>query len=382
MRVDQIGLNFVRPDVGRPGHHDFLHRGEWLVSQFGEIGVRWNRLAFSWPVIEPEHRRFNWEPYDRIVAACREAGIQVLATLGGHFDRPPVPEWAGGSLSEVIRISPGYFLSFVRAWARHYRDTITHWEILNEPVGQHPDLTVKEYVEGILKPCHDIVKSECPGALVLPCSYHHLPSVGDRTGFWEAARGYYDIHNIHSYVDWGVFRTRPEAAPEEREVRDFLALTEQHGEGDKPVWVTEVGWWGTGNLTADVYEIYKCDPRDRSIEFQPSYRGEEILNHPVVRREDELRAEWLADVYRRLLALPRCEKVFLWTSLDEFDGGYNPERIYGRAIAGKPARQLDLWGIIAGDGQWRKSAFALRDLVASAEPAAAPSRNLLSPPGV
>jgi len=93
---DRIGLNFIRPDLGRPGNYDFLNSGTWLVSQFRELGVGWNRLSFSWVLIEPEEGVFNWEPYDRVIAACDREGIRILATLGGHFDRPPVPPWAGG----------------------------------------------------------------------------------------------------------------------------------------------------------------------------------------------------------------------------------------------------------------------------------------------
>jgi len=111
-----------------------------------------------------------------------------------------------------------------------------------------------------------------------------------------------------------------------------------HGEGDKPLWMTEIGWWGTGNITSDwVYETYRRDPMMRSVEFQPRYRGEDLLNHPVVQREDALRAQWLGDMYRRLLAVPGCEKVFLWVSMDEFEGGYDPDRIYGGSEEGKPA---------------------------------------------
>lgn len=38
--TDRIGLNFIRPDANRPGNHDFVHSGTWLVSQFQELGVR------------------------------------------------------------------------------------------------------------------------------------------------------------------------------------------------------------------------------------------------------------------------------------------------------------------------------------------------------
>ena len=165
-------------------------------------------------------------------------------------------------------------------------------------------------------------------------------------------------------MDWGVFRTRPCAAPEEAEVRRLRDLVVAHGEGEKPLWITEIGWWGTGNITSEwVYDTYKRDPMLRSVEFQPSYRGEEILHHPVVLREDALRAAWLKDIYRRLLSVPGCEKVFLWVSLDEFEGGYDPAQVYGRSTPEAPASQVDLWGIIAGDGSWRKSAFSLQELV-------------------
>ncbi len=360
---DGIALNFMRPDVGRPGNYDFVNSGTWLVSQFKEMGIGWNRLAFSWVLAEPEKGSFNWEPYDRVIEACDAAGIQILATLGGHFDRPPVPTWAGESLADVVRSNPGYLESFIEAWVERYKGSIHYWEMLNEPGSFHKGLTVMEYVEGILKVGYKVVKAAEAGA-VLPCAFGQLPVLGEREEFWDAARGHYDIHNEHMYVDWGLFRTRPHARPEEAGVRKFLALTEKHGEGDKPMWMTEIGWWGTGNITSDwVCETYKRDPMMRSVEFQPRYRGEDLLDHPVVQREDALRARWLGDMYRRLLAVPRCEKVFLWVSMDEFEGGYDPDRIYGGSEEGKPASQVDLWGVIAGDKTWRKSAFALKELI-------------------
>ncbi len=363
---DRIGLNFIRPDVGRPGNHDFLNSGLWLVSQFKEMGVKWNRLAFSWLLMEPQQGSFNWEPYDRIVEACDREGIQILATLGGHFDRPPVPAWAGESLADVVRTNPAYLEQFVEAWVQRYKGSIDHWEMLNEPRTFHEGLTVMEYVEGVLKPGYRIVKAADAGA-VLPCAFGQLPVLGERDEFWDAARGYYDIHNEHMYVDWGLFRTRPHAGPEEAGVRRFRAMVEKHGEGDKPLWMTEIGWWGTGNITSHTYDIYKRDPRMSSVEFMPSYRGKEILDHPVVVREDALRAEWLKDMYPRLLAVPGCEKVFLWVSLDEFGGGYDPDRVYGRSAPDESISQLDLWGIIAGDKTWRKSAHALQELIRSSD---------------
>jgi hypothetical protein len=318
---NQIGLNFIRPDVNRPGNHDFVHSGAWLVSQYKELGVKWNRVAFSWVLVQPEKDEFDWAPYDRVVEACDREGIAILATLGGHFDRPPVPAWAGESLKDVVDHQRASLERFVEAWVHRYRDSITYWEILNEPAS--------------------------PRAKVLPCSYGHLPVVGDREDFWDAARGYYDIHNLHVYQDWGMFRSRPTADQEAEAVQAFRQLMVEHGEGDKGFWV----------------EIYKKDPVSRDLEIRPSYTGKETLEHPIVAREDAQRAEWMKDVFPRMLSVPGCEKVFLWVSLDEFEGGYEPDQVYGRDVEGQRTRQIDLWGIIAGDKTWRKSAHVLREML-------------------
>ena len=88
--------------------------------------------------------------------------------------------------------------------------------------------------------------------------------------------------------------------------------------------------------------------------------GREILDHPVVKREDALRAEWLRDAFPRVLAIPGCERAFLWAAMDEFEGGFDPARTYGK----EGERQADLWGVIAGDRSWRAGAHALRGLLA------------------
>jgi hypothetical protein len=316
--------------------------------------------------VQPQKEEFEWAPYDRIVEACQGEGIEILATLGGHFDNPPVPSWAGETLADVIKQHPEYLERFVRAWVQRYKGKIHYWEILNEPKAFHKGLTVDHYVEKILKPSYRIIKSEDPQSRVLPCAFGELPLLGDKERFWDTARGFYDIHNMHLYVDWGLFRSQPSAAQEEKAIRDFRALVEKHGEAGKALWVTEIGWWGTASLTGSIFEYYKKDARNwgtKYYEFLDAYTGKDMLSHQVVIREDALRAEWMKDLFPRVLMIPGCEKVFLWVSLDEFEGGYQPDQLYGRSSATQPAKQVDLWGIIAGDKTWRKSAFALQELL-------------------
>lgn len=358
---ERIALNFMRPDANRPGYYDFVNNGPWLVGQFKKIGVKWNRLAFSWVIIQPEEKRYDWSAYDRIVNACQKDGIEILATLGGHFDRPPVPAWAGSTLAEVVEKNPASIAAFIRAWAQRYKGKIHYYEILNEPSGHHKELSVKAYVEGILKPAYRIIKSVDPRAQVLPCSYRHLPPVGNREEFWDLARGYCDIHNLHVYSDWERFRTDTTAEKEEGTIRAFRAEMEKHGEGSKNFWMTEIGWWVSGSMRA-MAKPAEDDPEMRG-KFKPFYTGREYLDHPVVAREDGRRAVWMKDMFPRILAIPGCEKVFLWVSMDEFEGGWKSDALYGAATEGQKVGQVDLWGVIAGDRGWRKSAYVMQEML-------------------
>jgi hypothetical protein len=230
-------------------------------------------------------------------------------------------------------------------------------------------LSVLEYVEKILKPGYTILKAMDAQANVLPCAFNNLPIAGNREDFWESAKGYYDIHNYHLYSEWGVLRKDADGCKEDHEMKDFYAEIEKHGEDNKPVWITEMGWWGTGSLTGTIYDTYRYDPNFYGAKdwtqgkIQSNYKGKEILTHPIVLREDALRAAWLGNVIPKILSLPMYEKIFLWVSIDEFEGGYDPESVYGRNDAERPAKEVDLWGIIAGDKAWRKSAYALREIL-------------------
>lgn len=360
---DWIGINFIRPDASGPGNYDFKASGSWLSGQLGDMGVQWTRMAFSWVMIQPSKDEFDWSAYDRIVDACAARHIQILATLGGHFDKPPVPTWAGKTLADVVAHHPEYLEKFIRAWVSRYKDRIHYWEILNEPSGQHFDLTLHEYVEGILKPSYRIIKSEDSNAKVLPCAYNELPggksdAVGPRgrEAFWDLARGYYDIGNLHEYADWNFFRAQPVATEEEKALREYRAMMEKHGEGAKPFWVTEIGWWGTGSLS-NKYEVYRQDP-ETGVAFKADYSGKEIMENPVVLREDALRAQWMKDLIPRVRLIPGCRKIFFWAAMDEFEGGFNSQTEYG-----ENARRSDLWGFIAGDKTWRKSAVTLQEIL-------------------
>ena len=359
-----IGLNFIRPDLNRPGNYSFMNDWEWILNQYNELGVKWIRIAFSWVVIQPEKDVYDWTVYDKIVEKCDRDGIHILATLGGHFDSPPVPAWAGESLAKVVNTHPEYLENFVSKWAERYKDKIEYWEILNEPKSFHEGLTVLEYVNKILKPSYKIIKKINPALKVLPCAYNELPRIGNKEDFWDAARGYYDIQNYHIYSYWGYLRFDTDADPEIKTMQNFRNLMIKHGEKDKEFWLTETGWYGTSGIVGSLYHYYRNVPPEDII-LKPFYTGEEIMKHPVTIHEDSLCSLWMKDLYPRALSVEGCAKVFQWVVMDEFEDGYKPQAYYGSKIEGDlvMVNHVDIWGLIGGDKKWRKSAYSIKDII-------------------
>lgn len=202
---------------------------------------------------------------------------------GGIFDSPPVPYWAGASLKEIVDFHPEYLEEFIRQWGLHYKGHIRYWEILNEPKTHHEGLSVLDYVEKILKSGYVILKALDAQSTVLPCALNNLPIIGDPDEFWDKARGCYDIHNYHLYTDWGFFRRSVDPTFDIQEVIDFQAKAQKFGEGEKPLWITEFGWWGTGGITGTIYDTYRSDPNFngmrnwRSEFFNPPIRAKRSL---------------------------------------------------------------------------------------------------------
>lgn len=49
--------------------------------------------------------------------------------------------------------------------------------------------------------------------------------------------------------------------------------------------------------------------------------------------------------------------------MDEFDGGYEPDKLFGRSTPDRPASRVSLWGIFAGDGSWRETTYAMHEML-------------------
>ncbi|WP_329367292.1 cellulase family glycosylhydrolase [Streptomyces sp. NBC_01483] len=99
-----------------------------------ELGVRWVRVDLSWRNIQPDSAsQYVWTRFDRVVAAARKRGLDVLPTIGY------TPRWAAAAdCSSTSQTCPpaadDQFAAFARRAAERYAPEGVHtWEIWNEP---------------------------------------------------------------------------------------------------------------------------------------------------------------------------------------------------------------------------------------------------------
>jgi photosystem II stability/assembly factor-like uncharacterized protein/GH35 family endo-1,4-beta-xylanase len=212
---------------------------------------------FTWRDIEPTKGQFVWQAADEAVAGAEYYGLNLIVRL----DHPP--EWA-----TATSIAPGAppvdlvaYSQWVRRVVERYKGRVGAYIIWNEPnlalewAGQQPD--PKAYVE-LLNVGYTAVKAVDPQAVVVsaglaPTNTQNDEALDDRLFLEEMYRhgagAYFDVLGVHAY-GFG----RPPDDPRGAHGGLNLARTEElreimvrHGDGTKPLWITEMGWTIKGN---------------------------------------------------------------------------------------------------------------------------------------
>jgi len=94
-----------------------------------DLGATALRYGVSWPVVHVAPGQFEWGALDEILAfAVDELGLTIVADLV-HYG---TPRWLAGSFADPAY--PEAIEQFARAFAERYRDRVTHFTPLNEPV--------------------------------------------------------------------------------------------------------------------------------------------------------------------------------------------------------------------------------------------------------
>ncbi|MGB1250654.1 MAG: cellulase family glycosylhydrolase [Candidatus Promineifilaceae bacterium] len=249
----------ARPAIGNGVAHDFVAepraKQAQLLAAMQDAGIRSIRLPLRWTIIEPQQDDFRWAKTDRAIELLHANNIDIIGVLTW------VPTWANGQSSantpsgHFPEAYPPYsvadFTNFVNAVASRYRGKVQSYEIFNEPNSDlfwRPAANVSEYIP-FLCDGYAAIKAVDSNAIVGMGGLvgngidfirqqrdldDYLPAL-----YAQGAQNCFDIVTIHPYVhpvEVGLNSLQTLF------IDKTLAVMIANGDGDKPIWITEIGW--------------------------------------------------------------------------------------------------------------------------------------------
>ncbi len=281
-----------------------------------DLGVGWVRLFMNWKDVEPAKGSFNEAivaSYAAEVATFRAKNIKVLIVATSS------PEWASGNPTGIgAPRDAGDYAAFLDHVVSRVPG-VAAWEIWNEADDNlfwenGPDPPA---YAALLRAAYPVVKKHSPTAIVVSTGmvandFNFLQAIYD-----NGAQGSFDAVAVHT--DTACLIVSPKSFYREqdgrigryaftgyREVHHTMAL---HGDGAKPIWVTELGW-NTSSTAPN-----SC--RDGGL------AGTKPAG---VTQADQ--AQHLTDAYRCLAADPFVT-VTMWFSLQDTPGKLNDFAHFG-----------------------------------------------------
>jgi hypothetical protein len=214
---------------------------------------------FPWAYVETARGQYDWNHPDRIIGLAQQQGLRIIARLG------LVPGWARdqspAALTSLNSLTPANypaFAAFVAAFAARYRAVVRMIIPWNEPnlsfEWGYRSVSAAEYTD-FMRQVYTAVKAANPAMMVLGGALAPtLEQVGSTNAISDLAflegiyasggAPYFDALAVHSY---DLTRTAPTAPPSAdkinfRRVELLRQIMAAHGDQNKPVFITEMGW--------------------------------------------------------------------------------------------------------------------------------------------
>ena len=294
---------------------------EETLRLVARAGFAYIRQEFPWEDIEIfgkgdfwDHKwnRDPWAKYDRIVDLADAYGLQVIARL----DNPPAWSRAVGNAPGWSMAPPDDYEDFgdyVYAVVSRYRGRVRYYQIWNEPNiypewGDQP-ADPAGYV-ALLQVAYRRAKEADPDCVVIAAGLAQTteetpPEFGPRNVsdllyleqmYQAGVQGHFDVMGAMVYGLWtGPYdrRTSTNRTNFSR-VQLLRQIMVQHGDADKPIWATEVGWNALpenfmgaplyGRVSEEQQAIYTVEAYQRAAREWP-WMG--VMNYWFFRRPSE-----------------------------------------------------------------------------------------------
>lgn len=299
------------------------------VDLIAQAGIKWIRVDFDWPKIEPKNGKFQFDEFRRVAREAKERGLMVFGTLS------KTPAWANGGKEERFPpLKPEYWTRFVARTVSEFKSDVTYWGIWNEPNLREKEWagSVSDYVSLLLKPATGAAKNANPECRIV------APDIICNSGarWWEWIRGIskmeahkcIDVFSCHIYKEresegppsvfaaldtgpWYVPDILQALLPDRRKpVRRVLREARWPS---MPLWLTEVGW-----------------------HTPPASEG-----YPV---SEKTQAKFYSEFCTEMVRRRSPDRVFFYELLDQPQHGHN-------------------WGILRPDDSRKPSYFAYQEAI-------------------
>jgi hypothetical protein len=248
---------------GLPGRTDIELERE--LAGIAATGARHLRIDFNWSYIARREGELDWAATERVVREAQACGLEVLGLL------TYAPEWAHppGVGDHYPPTDPDDFADFAAEAVRRFRPLgVRTWEIWNEPnlaFFWDPAPDPAEYAD-LLVAAYDAIKEVDSNAIVLTGGLARASDEPDGSsiapvtfleGIYAAGGGdHFDAVAHHPYS----FPAMPLDANGDNAFVDVTPrlheVMQEHGDGSKEIWGTEMGAPSTGGLSANFVAEY------------------------------------------------------------------------------------------------------------------------------
>jgi hypothetical protein len=218
-----------------------------VLAKVKAAGIAWIRIDVNWNVIEASKGKPVYTDVDRVVDYAAANGLSVLASIGA------TPQWANGKKTDwwtypATKVAD--WKNFVARTVSRYKSRVKYWSIWNEPnidAFFDQSLGKDKFVQLVLLPAAQTIRGTDPAAFIVGPDLSHKTEAGTEWYFWlkyilENAGNYFDVISHHIYEDHGVYYIYELLEQGDRLIPAVKTIIEESGQGDKPFWITEVGW--------------------------------------------------------------------------------------------------------------------------------------------
>ena len=210
-----------------------------------DAGIRFVRADFVWSMIEKPRGTWNFEKIDATLAEMDKYGLKMLPILYYHT------EWSRPVVEHL-----DCWKEYIQTVVSRYKDRIRYWEIWNEEnIDQFwfSEPSGADYAK-VLVTAGRVIHGIDPNLKVIYGGTSGIPLAYIEESFKAGACEGFDAMCIHPYRE-GLASLDAEDNFLQG-IESVRSLMERYGVGDRPIWITEMGWASL----PDFDEIYSSFP--------------------------------------------------------------------------------------------------------------------------